>query len=225
MKILREIFEEIIKKQLILLIFLLCASCAYTASIRFYIVTSAVLNASEISSQIFFSSLNLALEDAIMNTSKNITKNFTIYLSGADTNQTSSTLDEDTVVDSHFDNSLNITVTPFPCETNDATLSLYLSHCAKKRPKILVNNQDTVFIGSLSSLTLKGFDMLGKYSTTFCEGTIFNLYCDINDCKERNFRISFENMTLSFVFFSFEILREEMDIIPNFQMSDVDVIW
>ena len=226
MEILRAYFKGIIRKALISLFLLLCAKYSYSESVQFYIVTSAVLNASEISSKIFFSSLNLALEDAIMNTSKNFTKNFTIYLSNADTNQTTTTLNKQNVINSHLDNALNITVIPFPCETNDESLKQYLAHCAKKRPKVLFNKQCSVFIGSLSNITMKGFDMIAENKDLFVSHSLtISLYCDMNDCKEKIFRLSFKNMTISSLYFAIEILKDEMDIIPNIEMNDIAIIW
>ena len=198
-----------------------------SASTQFYIVTSATLNATEISSKIFFSSLILALENAIMNTSLSFTKNFTIYLSNSDTYQPTSNLKKQSVIDSHLDNSLNITIIPFPCETNDDALKPYLAYCAKKRPKVLFNRQSEVYVGILSNITMKGFDMIADYDDSLIVSNClaFNLYCNINDCQKKYFRVAFLNMTLSSLFFSIKVLSDKMDIMPVLKIEDIQVIW
>ena len=227
MEILRMLSKGIVRNPFISLMLLFCASFSYSASVQFYIVTSAALNASEISSKIFFSSLILALEDAIMNTSKNFTKNFTIYLSNTDTYQPASILNKQNVINLHLDNSLDITVIPFPCDTSDAILQPYIAYCAKKRPKILFNSQSSVYVGTLSSITMKEFDMIADFDDNLYVPNCLTveLYCDINDCQEKKFNILFQNMTISSLFIAIEAISKQMDINPNIKMNDIQIIW
>ena len=222
-------FTEVIRRSIIAFVFLLCTNFTNSESIPFYIVTSAKLNDNEISSKIFFSSLNSAIEDAIQNNSKNFTKNFTIYLSGTDTYQTAGVYGGRDILNAIWDNSLNITVIPLPCKTNDGALRPYLSHCAEKRPKILFINGNIfrfyVSIGLLSNITMKGFDIIGdkQCNTTYW---YFRLYRNTNDSQITNPTIIFENMTIYYtIIYLVNYIYYSPNLTLNIILNDIKFIW
>ena len=226
------LFTEVIRKSIIAFVFILCTNFTNSESIPFYIVTSAKLNDTEISSKIFFSSLNSAIEDALQNNSTNFTKNFTIYLSGTDTYQTVGTPEGNiNIINAKWDNSLNITVIPLPCKTNDGALRPYLSHCAEKRPKILFFIDDAVFrnfyvyIGLSSNITMKGFDIIGEkqYNKTLWPIT---LYRNTNDTQITNPTIIFENMTIYYTIIHLgNYIYYSPSLTLNIILNDIKFIW
>ena len=222
MEIARKLIMINTSKSIILLILLLCTDSSYSAEIPFYIVTSAVLSASEISSNIFFSSLNSAIEDAITNTSKIFSKNFTIYLSNKDTEQTTSSFFANKIIPDG-ENSLNITVIALPCTTNDTSLEPYLAHCTEKRPKILFKDYGySVGFGITSNITMIGFDAtVDPISSPYWK---FYLYCGVKDCEGRNPKITFKNIS-----FELEISINNQflatNIILNVEMHNIWVTW
>ena len=225
----RKLFTEVIRRSIISFVFLLCANFTYSESIPFYIVTSANLNDTEISSKIFFSSLNSAIEDAFQNNSTNFTKNFTIYLSGTDTYQTACASVNSVTANVLWDNSLNITVIPLPCKTNDAALRPYLSYCAEKRPKVIFINGNifrfSVSIGLSSNITMKGFDIIGDKQ---CNTTYWNfyLYRNTNDTQITNPTIIFENMTIYYtIIYLVNYIYYSPSLTLNIILNDIKFIW
>ena len=231
MGIQKILFTEVIRRSIIAFVFLLCTNFTNSESIPFYIVTSAKLNDTEISSKIFFSSLHSAIEDAIQNNSTNFSKNFTIYLSGTDTYQTVGiSAGNINILNAKWDNSLNITVIPLPCKTNDGALRPYLSHCAEKRPKILFFNGDAVnafyvYIGLSSNITMKGFDIIGEkqYNKTVW---FIRLYRNTNDTQITNPTIIFENMTIYYTIIELSnYIYYSPSLTLNIILNDIKFIW
>ena len=226
MEISRKICKEISGKSIICLILLLCADSSYSVGIPFYIVTSAVLNSSEISSNIFFPCLTSAIEDAITNSSKIFSKNFTIYLSNTDTSQTYSNLINDEMLPDS-ENTLDITVIPLPCKTNDDALKPYLSYCTEKRPKVIFINDDdlkiTIYIGVTSNITMIGFDIISNINTFILFK--FKFYCGVKDCEGKSPRITFENISMRSSGIKIENILEKANIILNVEMHDIQINW